>query len=245
MASMQLSLFYTDVLALSLVTLLSVDRMTAMLFPIRHHNGIITKREKQLLIMAWSLAFLFEVPYFLIGFINQFAVVAFTIIGAAGISLIITTLLYKFKLQPKECNSDRTQANKQRQSVQERNMKTSVSQIKFECSEGNESPKALVRMKKNSIADTQSPKIHNQKQANATKAFMFILVLFMTTYVPAHSMIMYMLTCTKCDCDIVHAMKNLSQLTILASSLMRPLGFVCSLTHLRASVIRLVKRYIT
>ena len=60
---LHLSLFFTDAVALLSVILLSIDRITAMLYPIQHHNGAISKVENKLVALAWTLSLFLTLPY--------------------------------------------------------------------------------------------------------------------------------------------------------------------------------------
>jgi len=255
---MHLSLFYTDAVALLSVILLNIDRITAMLYPIQHHNGAIAKVENKLMALAWILSLFVTLPYIFFGFISHLLFFSLTVIGAAALSLLLTTTLYKYKLGNNNSNNDSRQ---QSFDMEEKSSKSNrmitrikkISQIKLESDTDSPklSPRGLVFTNASSRVSTTEPPSaagvsadrhdlrpfnSRQGQATATKAFLFILVMFVFTYLPTEVMIVYMAQCEDCDCDIIHSMKNLSKLFILGSSLMRPLGFIFSLRHLHVSV---------
>ena len=72
-----------------------------------------------------------------------------------------------------------------------------------------------------------------RSQKKATRTFILMLLVFVLTYLPTAVTMVYMNACTECNCVVVHVMRNVSILSILSSSIFRPLNFILTLKHLR------------
>ncbi|XP_057295578.1 uncharacterized protein LOC130624030 [Hydractinia symbiolongicarpus] len=94
-----ISVFLTDGVALITMTLLCIDRMTALMFPIKYHKGIKVRTENIIVILTWPLGILFVIPYFELHFIKELAVFSAVNITVAVSSMIITTVVYKTRFQ--------------------------------------------------------------------------------------------------------------------------------------------------
>ena len=72
----------------------------------------------------------------------------------------------------------------------------------------------------------------HRNQAKITRAFQRLIVVFIIAYLPTAITMIYMNVCQKCDCVIVHVMRDLSMVSLLSSSVLRPIIFIRSLTIL-------------
>ena len=84
---------------------------------------------------------------------------------------------------------------------------------------------------KNLISNQQA-----RNQQKATRAFLIMLCVFVATYLPTAVTMIYMNVCTTCNCLTVHIMRDLSIISILSSSVLRPLNFILTLKHIRIAV---------
>ena len=69
-------------------------------------------------------------------------------------------------------------------------------------------------------------------QSRITKTFQRLIVVFIIVYLPTVVAMTYMNVCQNCDCDIVHVMRDISLVSLLLSSFLRPIVFIWSLTCL-------------
>lgn len=72
----------------------------------------------------------------------------------------------------------------------------------------------------------------SRNQAKITKAFQRLIIVFIIAYLPTAVTMIYMNVCEKCDCIVVHVMRDLSMVSLLSSSVLRPVVFIRSLTIL-------------
>ena len=94
------SLFYTDAVALLTLTLLSIDRIVAILCPIKHFKGVKKNTENVLVSSAWTGAFILVLPYFKLNFIRQSLIFSTVNVAVAVLSLFVTLVMYVRKLRP-------------------------------------------------------------------------------------------------------------------------------------------------
>jgi len=73
------------------------------------------------------------------------------------------------------------------------------------------------------------------------RSFLAMLVVFLATYLPSVLMIVYMNLCKRCSCTLVHTLRDLTTLGIMASAFFRPLNFVLTLKTLRKAISRVFK----
>ena len=102
-----LSLLYTDAVALLTLAVLSIERFIALVFPVVHAGGVRKRNEIILVVSVWLLAVLIVLPYLKIQFIRQLLIFSSVNIVFAVVSLIITTVTYKYKLRPAITNMRR------------------------------------------------------------------------------------------------------------------------------------------
>ena len=230
-----LSLFITDAIALITMTLLSFDRIVALIYPIKYHNGMKKWKENMLVGMIYPTAILLAVPYFKINFIRQLAVFTTINISVAIISLIVTAVIFK-------------RYNKERKYVQ-----NTVSTIPMNTNYNETSvtrSTSTVAIKPNNCKQSvNAPKVSTslaKVQNKVTKTFLIMVCLFIAMYLPTCVTMLYMNTCGEsCDCKVVHVMRDISVLSILSSSVFRPLNFLLTIKQLRRSVVGICLRKLT
>lgn len=259
-----ISLFYTDAVALLTLSILSVERIIALLYPIQHFRGINVKYEYLLVFIPWSTAWLVILPYFFYhDFISQLLVFSAVNIVLCSISLIANTITYRTKnLKIKTTNSNipvsenreykgsNSQGN-QTKTEEERMYKPSLSMSKpsqheepYEESKLSVNCKSITEGKSKNIT-LQAMEIQNRQsteiQNKATRTFIYMLCVFVFTYIPTCITMILMNTCNECSCVFIHVMRDVSILFIQSSSILRPLNFILTLKHLRASVASLIR----
>jgi len=94
---MHISVFFTDAVALLTLSVLSIDRIIALVFPIKYYKGMKKRTENILVFMVWPIALLLVLPYFKLKFIRQLLVFSSINITVTILSLIVTTITYRQK----------------------------------------------------------------------------------------------------------------------------------------------------
>ena len=225
---LRVSTFFTDSVALLTLTILSLERMAALIFPIKHHTGMSKRKENILVFSVWPLCAVSVVPYFYVEFVRQLLVFSSVNIAFTVFFLIVTTITYKRKLGSskfsKEKNTEIKTNNTPACSVE---MKPSGEQ------------KSSLELKKPTRKENNTISRGQQK---ATRTFILMLCVFLMTYLPTIVTVYYINICTECSCVVVHVIRDVSFLFILSSSVFRPLNFIFSLKHLRNSVIGMFRK---
>ena len=200
-----ISLFFTDAVALLTLTLLSIDRFICIAYPIHHFNGIKKRIENLIAILPWPLGMALVAPYFKLMFIKQLAVFSAVNITIAIISLVVTTIATRHKLYKR--------SNFVSRRVNNNNVPNTLSNIQ-------------TKVKTHGISAVTG-------QAKVTKAFRWMIFVFIVSYLPTAATMVYMNVCQQCDCVAVHIMRDVSIISILASSVLRPISFITNLRHLK------------
>lgn len=283
-----LSLFFTDAVALCTLTLLSVDRTIAIVCPIKHFQGVKPTTKYLLLVSTWIVAFCLVLPYFELDFIRQLLFFSSINIGATILSLLVTIVMYKLRLKPRQRisvinnqvasnnelqnaeTSFNTASNIQSSSSEASQKKTeniddtskiNIGEINNEriCIDSNSLEESSTKIKTNTKVIGSYPlgnsltkiskkrkvggdggKLLSKKQTSdqqrATRSFFTMLCVFLASYLPTAITMILMNTCITCSCTAVHVMRDVSIVSILSSSVFRPLNFILTLKHLRTSV---------
>jgi len=202
---LHLTLFVFDIVALTTLTLLSIDRLVALVFPMKYHTGIRHKEERCIVGLVWPMSFLFAAPYFKIYFIRQLALFSSLNILFAVVSLTITWVVYRHR------TLRRIQSHR-RQSLD---------------------------ISRNSRHNCASLPTIIKAQKKATRSFVVMLRVFAVTYLPICFTTIYMNSCNVGNhCTLIHVLRDVSILSILSSSVLRPLAFLLSVKHLRRTAKR-------
>ena len=90
------------------------------------------------------------------------------------------------------------------------------------------------------VSNKQKGNISQERlQSRITKTFQRLIVVFIIVYLPTVVAMIYMNACQNCDCDIVHVMRDISLVSLLLSSVLRPIVFIWSLTFLSKKFVKL------
>ena len=117
--------------------------------------------------------------------------------------------------------------------VQLRNTKQSESSLNLE-------PAQRPRIEKNHSQQYRNYATEVEKRA--TKTFMIILIAYIISYLPTCCMMLYMNTCSSCDCLVLHVLRDLTYLSMASGCLLRPISFIFSLSPLRDGIKDLLRR---
>lgn len=79
-----------------------------------------------------------------------------------------------------------------------------------------------------------------EKRVNRT--FITMLLVYLGAYLPSAIMTVYINTCRKCSCTLVHALRDLIFIFILSSAVWRPLNFILRLNTLRHEIKKFLRR---
>ena len=94
----------------------------------------------------------------------------------------------------------------------------------------------------NNVDDKRTQcKSRSNIQKRVTRTFLIMVVVFIVTYLPTCVLMIYMNVYTKCDCDLIHVMRDLSILSIASSSTLRSLNFILTLKHVREAIVQLCR----
>ena len=127
----QLSIFVTDGVALCTLTLLSIDRIIAIVSPIKHFQGTRQITRNVLVTSTWIFGICLVLPWFKIGYIRQLFLYCIISITVTALSLIVAIVIYRVKLKPiatsakvgkcklKDNNKIKTESLEERSSLQE------------------------------------------------------------------------------------------------------------------------------
>ena len=301
-----LSLFITDAVALLTLSILSVERIVAIMLPVKHHKGVKRSIENGLIISAWILGSALVSPYFQLGFIRQLFVFSTVNIVVTVLSLVVTALTYNYKMKTKisthstatlsqstdhlsvqfngqRPESDADMANPNDTTSSTLNIRVISVQFNDQQQSDRDDMSNLNETKVVDFTESKSPSMtanqeerdsgehtptttehtpatterrtsvtgtnHNlhtnenkKNQHKATRTFILMLCVFIATYLPTTFTMLYMNVCTECNCLVIHIMRDVSALSILSSSVLRPLNFILTLKHLRSSVFQIFQK---
>ena len=83
-----------------------------------------------------------------------------------------------------------------------------------------------------------------EREKKATRTFLFMSMVIVFSYMPTCFATGYMNSCTNCDCAIVHSLRDIAIVSILAGPLFRAINFMVCLKSLRTGlcIIRIERR---
>ena len=303
-----LSIFFTDAVALCTLTLLSMDRVMAIMSPVKHFKGMEQATRYVLVACTWIIGFCLVLPYFKLKFIRQLFVFSTINITITVLSLIVTIVTYRLKLKPSTSTKHKTKMgqvvvkNLQSESVKidkdnnlgsftddsdvkltsteiteektpndsieggpaeldpvrntnKKSLKEVSNHTKMKAEQVTEDTKTntvkisidakVRRPNRGTSGDNFMSKKQVRNQQKATRTFLITLCVFVATYLPTAVTMIFMNVCTTCNCLAIHIMRDVSIISIMSSSVFRPLNFILTLKHLRTSIflkLRIKKR---
>lgn len=176
---------------------LSVDRFVAIRWPIAYRTRLSLRRCALLSVAIWVFSSLISLLYLEVGYINHLMVFAHL---AVVITLVLLVVTYW-----EVYRSFRRMSNELRQF--------------------RDTPGCASNDSSQAGRDLELRRVRTEKKV--TRAFLYILGLFIACYVPAIIMIYILQFCGKCSCDLRHTLRDLQFILVSLNSAMNP--FVCTI----------------
>ena len=102
------------------------------------------------------------------------------------------------------------------------------------------------KLKKNTAIAKHETKVLEVKRAywqqRVTRIFLWILILFLCCYTPGTIIVYILQFCTKCDCEFIHIMRDISFYLITVNSCMNPFVFAFKSKHYKFALRELWER---
>ena len=201
-----LSFFIFSGVAVITVGLMSIERLWALIKPVNHLKGQELWQSVLIAVATWLLSIGLSMAYFTVGYIKCLVVFASTTVVFSFILMIVMLLVYERKL------------------VLNRKKRGSYSVTR---SGSNCRSSRHLSIKGN---------LSQSGERRVTNTFMLMLAVFLISFLPTVIMIIYMNNCTKCHCTLIHTMRDLTYLLVVAGALMRPINYMLRLRVLRRAV---------
>lgn len=210
--SLHYTFFVFNSVSVLSMALLSIDRLGILLDPYYYYSVMTKARTIILLVLIWVTSFALSGVYFEVGYIRYLAVFSLTTVAVTMIVMIVTMVLFKQRL--------------------------SESQKAVAMSQASPAPRGSIDVGLPSSGHRRRTALHNftQMDKRVTTTFLWMLLLFLLSYLPALIITTYMNVCEKCDCKFVHIMRDVVFLFILAGGLFRVVNFIVRLTTLNEAV---------
>lgn len=94
-------------------------------------------------------------------------------------------------------------------------------------------------LKRRNAKPLYSKHVATEAEKRATKTFIIILIVFIVSYLPTCVMMVYMNICRKCNCMLIHILRDMTYLSMVSGCLLRPINFIFSLKPLRTAIAKL------
>eukprot|EP00794_Sanderia_malayensis_P020553 gene20553-22575_t len=189
--------------------LLSIERLWALIRPFNHLKGMAIWKSVLVLVASWVISILVSLSYFKVGFIKCLVVFACTTVILSFVLMILTLIVYQRRLSENQRKRGR-----------------------YSIARSDSSLKQTSNSKRLSVKAGFS----QAGERRVTKTFLLMLVVFLFSYLPTCTMIIYMNNCVNCNCELIHSMRDLTYLFMVAGALLRPINFIARLRVLRRSV---------
>ena len=176
---------------------LSVDRFVAIKWPIAYRGHLSLRRCAFISLFIWVFSGLISLVYLEVGYINHLMVFVHL---SVVITLVLLTVTY---LQVYRAF--------RQQSTELRRFDNQTNELD----------------KENQRPDNELERRRVRTEKKVTRAFLYILGLFIACYVPAIVMIYILQFCDKCSCELRHTFRDLQFILVSANSAMNP--FVCTI----------------
>ena len=201
-----LSFFIFSGVAVITVGLLSVERLWALTKPFNHLKGQKTWQSVLIAVSTWILSIGLSMAYLKVGFIKCLVVFASTTVVFSFVLMIVMLAVY------------------------ERRMVTSRRKRgRYSVTRSDSNSKATKRL-------SMKESLSQAGERRVTKTFMLMLAVFLISFLPTVVMIIYMNNCINCHCILIHTMRDLTYLFVVAGALMRPINYILRLRVLRKSI---------
>ncbi|XP_057296494.1 cholecystokinin receptor-like [Hydractinia symbiolongicarpus] len=246
-ALLHYTLFSINGVSILTMSLLCIDRIVALLKPLKYRNGLKNWKCYLIISSTWIFGNLLVIPYFKIGYIKYLAVFSYFTVVVTALSLILAAIVYRIYFVPSNASA-RTASKVKRDLHQYENVdgKDSGGNLTVQVNESeSKAIKSNSMQERSKILDDHKNVEHTNKKMSSperrvNKSFITLLVVFLVTYLPSVIMTTYMNLCQNCNCMFIHALRDLTFLSILSSALWRPLNFVLRLKIIRREMKKLL-----
>ena len=194
---LHISYFISSMASVLSLGALSVDRFVAIRWPIAYRRRLSLPRCALLSLLIWVFSSLVSLVYLKVGYINHLMVFVHLSVVLTLVLLVVTYWEVYRVFRV--------------QSFEMRSFDNPADQAN---SDNNQAHR-----------DSELRRLRTEKKV--TRAFLYILGLFIACYVPAIVMIYVLQFCDKCDCELRHALRDLQFILVSANSAMNP--FVCTI----------------
>ena len=199
------SLFLLGSVPLVTMVILCLDRVLAVMQPMKYRNGIQGWKSWAVLVVIWIVSILQILIYFAMGFIPYLIVFAAVNIATTTIAMITTFVVYHKNLG-RNVNTGRKKTNNGAQQL----------------GQGNE----------------KQSRRRQQREQRATRTFLIMSVVIILSYLPTCFATGYMNSCKNCNCALVHSLRDIAIVSILAGAFFRAINFLICLKSLRCVFIK-------
>ncbi|XP_057296854.1 uncharacterized protein LOC130625770 [Hydractinia symbiolongicarpus] len=249
-------LFAINGVSILTMSLLCIDRIVALLKPLKYRKGLNVWQSSLMISSTWILSNLLVIPYFKIGYIRYLAIFSYFTVVITALSLVFAAMVYKryfgsSKLPTHSVTMEVTKPDRAARYYPTEEKMENVD-IKLDIYNSNGSiPQNTTRDRQwkhkqmkyenptgNSTAcvDLRKLRASSLSEQRVNKSFIILLVVFLVTYSPSVVMTAYMNLCRDCNCMFIHTLRDVTYLSILSSALWRPLNFILRLKTINKEV---------
>ena len=211
---MHFTVFVTNTVAVLSMTVLAVDRFSVAMFPFYYYSKYTKSKMIATLLATWMISVTVSISYFSIGYIRFLAVFASSSVIITLIFMLVT--MYVLRKQLEKTRNDE---------MERQNMNRSRNS-------------SVIKIRWNSNGEIE----FTQVDKKVTKTFLYMLFLYVLTYLPSLCLIIYLNVCEKCNCSFIHIFRDVVFLSILSSALFRGMNFILCLEAIRQATKRLITK---
>ena len=208
------TVFVTNTVAILSMTVLTVDRYCVAMFPFYYYSKYTKSKMIATLLATWMISVSVSISYFFIGYIRFLAVFASSSVIITLIFMVVT--MYMLRKQLEKTRNDE---------MERQNMNRSRNS-------------SVIKVKWNSDGEIE----FTQVDKKVTKTFLYMLLLYVLTYLPSLCLIIYLNVCENCNCSFIHIFRDVVFLSILSSALFRGMNFILCLEVIRKAIKRLATK---
>ena len=200
-----------------------VDRYIAIKWPIKYRQTLGLKRCLTITTSIWVFTISVSALYFVIGFLKYLMVFVHV-----SIFLTFVTVIMTYWQVYKALHGRTSQFRRGNNTVQPG---SNTMQHEGNTTEGN-----AIQLSPSSIESSTM-----QRERKVTKAFFYILCLFVCCYAPTVIMVYILQFCPDCNCTFRHILRDFQFVFVWANSAMNPVICVVTLTMFRQSIFAVLR----
>lgn len=210
-----------------------LDRYVAIKWPIKYRQTLGLKR--CLIITSLILVFTFSVSalYFVVGFLKYLMVFVHVSIF---LTFVIVAMTYRqvYKTLHGQTNRMRRGNN----TIQPEGNTMQCGNMTIQRESNSAQPESN---EENDIHPNSMESSAMQRERKVTRAFFYILCLFVCCYAPTVIMVYILQFCPSCDCSFRHVLRDFQFVFVWANSAMNPVICAVTLTMFRRSIFALLR----